>query len=170
MTPQRNTTPTLIGLLSDSHGHAAITHEAVTRLIDAGAGTLIHLGDIGSVEVLDALAGHDAHIVFGNCDWEASALARYARGLDIAVHDPAGWIEYGGKSLAFTHGHLDGVVRQVLERKPDYFLHGHTHLVRDERHEGTRIINPGALHRARRHTVALLDPVADSLQLIEIPR
>lgn len=170
MTPPRYQSSTLIGVLSDSHGHAAVTHEAVRRLIDAGATMLIHLGDIGSVEVLDALAGHPAHIVLGNCDWEAGSLARSARGLDITVHDPAGWIEADGRTIAFTHGHVESAVRDLLARRPDYFLHGHTHVARDERQDGTRLINPGALHRARQHTVALLNPAADSLQFIAIPR
>ena len=34
----------------------------------------------------------------------------------------------------------------------------------------TRIINPGALFRARRYTACLLRPSIDSLEIIEIPR
>ena len=51
----------------------------------------------------------------------------------------------------------------------DWLLHGHTHQVRDERIGRTRIINPGALQRARRYTVGLLDTESDSLDVLEIP-
>ncbi|RLS46748.1 MAG: metallophosphoesterase, partial [Planctomycetota bacterium] len=50
----------------------------------------------------------------------------------------------------------------------DYLLHGHTHVCRDERHGATRIINPGALHRASEFTVALLDTDSDELQFLVV--
>jgi predicted phosphodiesterase len=50
----------------------------------------------------------------------------------------------------------------------DYILHGHTHQP-DDYHLGTmRIINPGALHRVRIKTVALLDLATDELEFIPI--
>ena len=42
-------------------------------------------------------------------------------------------------------------------------------LLRDERIGRTRVINPGALQRARRYTVALLDTEMDALELFELP-
>jgi predicted phosphodiesterase len=59
---------------------------------------------------------------------------------------------------------------QALAEDVDYLLHGHTHELRDERVGATRIINPGALHRAPRYTAAILDPKADDLTIIEIPK
>ena len=89
-----------IGLLSDSHGRAATTRRAVEVLLAQGAQRLIHLGDIGTVEVIDALcvtlpeSGTQipAHLVFGNTDWDTDALAEYAQDLDIAVAHPVGRI------------------------------------------------------------------------------
>ena len=46
---------------------------------------------------------------------------------------------------------------------PDYIFHGHTHIQRDERVRSTRIINPGALHRASHYTVATLHLSTDQL-------
>ena len=45
----------LIGLLSDSHGRAPTTQRGVDLLLDGGAELLLHLGDVGTVEVIDAL-------------------------------------------------------------------------------------------------------------------
>ena len=47
-------------------------------------------------------------------------------------------------------------------------IHGHTHRQADRREGRTRIINPGALHRAATKTVAILDTVEDELHFLEI--
>lgn len=141
-----------------------------------GADMLIHLGDVGSAGVIDTLAvrrpGEDkqvkAHLVFGNCDWEAKPLARYARDLGVAAHDPAGELVVDGKRIVFTHGHLNEVMDQAIASQADYLLHGHTHLQADDLIQQTRVINPGALFRASRHTVALLTPGTGELTVLEV--
>ncbi|MHC4995439.1 MAG: metallophosphoesterase family protein, partial [Planctomycetota bacterium] len=76
----------IIGLLSDSHGHADTTARGVRLLLDNGAEVLIHLGDIGSEAVIDAMVcgqGENGrlnpmvHVVPGNTDWNAVTLLRY---------------------------------------------------------------------------------------------
>jgi len=160
----------LIGVLSDSHGHAARTALAVSALVDAGAGLLIHLGDFETEEVLDELAGHPARIVFGNCDWDRAGLARHARHLGVTVDDPCGEIVAAGKRVVFTHGHVARHLLGAVASGADYLLHGHTHEVRDERIGATRVVNPGALFRAARYTAAVLDPAGDALRILELPR
>lgn len=160
----------LIGVLSDSHGRADMTAAAVAALTEAGAEMLLHLGDIETEAVLDELVGHNARIVFGNCDWEERALASYAGHMDIAVDHPAGRLDVDGRVVAYTHGHLESPVSDALEDGVDYLLHGHTHEKRDKQMGSTRVINPGALFRAARYTVALLNPAADTLRFIEIPK
>lgn len=163
-------TPTIIGILSDSHGRAAITQRAVNLLIERGATMLIHLGDIERIEVIDALAGHNAHLVFGNTDWDERSMTTYAETLGIAVDHPIGRLTVDGKTIAFTHGDNATLVREALSDGVDYLLHGHTHQMRDERAGSTRLINPGALFRAARYTAALLEPAADRLEFVDIPR
>lgn len=158
----------LLGILSDSHGRAAITAQAVSALVDRGADVLLHLGDVETEAVIDELVGHNARVVFGNCDWNVEALGGYARLVSVGVDHPMGFLEVGGRRIAYTHGHLTAMVNRALAEEVDYLLHGHTHETRDERVGATRIINPGALHRASRYTCALLDPCSDSLDWIEI--
>jgi len=158
----------LLGLLSDSHGRADATARAVRILLDHGATMLIHLGDVGSVEVLDELVGHDARVVFGNCDHDEVRLARYAQSVGIVVDHPVGRMVVDGRSIVFTHGHLPHALRDAIAGGAAYVLHGHTHETRDERVGPTRIINPGALFRAKRHTAALLDPARDALRFVEV--
>ena len=168
---------TTLGLLSDTHGRSEIAHAAVALLLEHGADILIHLGDVGSAEVIDALAVQrgstdeqvEAHLVFGNCDWEAKALTRYAQGLGVIVHDRAGEIVIEGKRLVFTHGHDERAMNHAIKSSADYLLHGHTHQQSDDTIIRTRVINPGALFRASRHTVALLAPASGALQVLEVP-
>jgi putative phosphoesterase len=158
-----------LGILSDSHGRAAITATAVRLLLDAGADRLIHLGDVETDAVIDELVGHHAHLVFGNCD-DARRLARYAETVGVTVDHPAGRLEVDGRAVVYTHGHLAGPMEEAVRDGAAYLLHGHSHEVRDERIGGTRVINPGALFRAARYTAAVLDPGRDHLEIIEVPR
>jgi len=166
-----------IGLLSDSHGRAARTARAVRLLIGRGVDHIIHLGDVGSVEVIDAMveqvddAGNltpPVHLVFGNCDWDAESLARYARSLGIDVEHPVGRLEIDGRVIIYQHGHMAGAMDQALAEQVDYLCHGHSHRQRDERSGSTRVVNPGALFRAADYTVAILDVAADRLEFLDV--
>lgn len=160
-----------IGLLSDSHGRAGVTRRAVGLLIDAGADHLVHIGDVETVEVIDALLGDvPAHLVFGNTDWDHRSLARYADSLGIAVRHPMGRLELDGRVLMFTHGDRIALMEDAIRQPADYLCHGHTHLQRDERIGRTRVINPGALHRAARYSVAILDMHNDDVTFYPIAR
>ncbi|MFW6031793.1 MAG: metallophosphoesterase family protein [Phycisphaeraceae bacterium] len=164
-----------IGLLSDSHGQAPTTHQAVEVLLGRGAELLIHLGDVGSAEVLDALARPaegggmvETHVIFGNSDWDERALSRYAADLGLQVDHPAGRIELAEGPLVFCHGHQHEVIRRALAEPVRYLCHGHSHRAEDRREGETRIINPGALFRARRYSVAVLDTDADQLAFYDV--
>ncbi len=157
-----------IGILSDSHGRVEPTRSAVRTLLDRGCSVLIHLGDLGSDAVIDELVGHNARIVLGNCD--ESGLGRYAELVGVVNDHPAGRIEINGRKIAFTHGHVEQAMQSAMDDGVDYLLHGHTHELRDERVGDTRVINPGALHRAARYTAAVLEPANDRLEIVELPR
>jgi putative phosphoesterase len=165
-------------LLSDSHGRDQITARAVKLLVEAGAEVLLHLGDLGSTGVVEALVeGLDpegrprpaVHIVFGNTDWETGDLRRSAEHLGIAVDDPVGRLVVAARTIVFQHGHHQREMDEALAEEVDYLCHGHTHVARDERIGRTRVINPGALHRARQHTVALLEVPRDRLRFLTVP-
>lgn len=160
----------LIGILSDTHGRHGIAGAAVNLLHRRGARQFIHCGDVGSARVLDQLAGLDATFVTGNTDYDRQVLLRYGREIGIDARHPMADLTIHGKRIAVLHGDDERLMRTLLAGQDyDYLLHGHTH-VRDDRHEGrTRIINPGALHRAAEKTVALLDPDQDTVEFLVVP-
>jgi predicted phosphodiesterase len=117
-----------------------------------------------------------AWFVWGNTD-QVAELEPYARatGHRVPVGVPIR-IELGGRRIAVFHGHeaafsrlcdrvRDGdAERFAREAACDYLLYGHSHVAADERIGGVRLINPGALHRARPRTVATLDLAHDVVE------
>jgi hypothetical protein len=159
----------IVGILSDTHDRAAAMSAAVELLRGRGAKYFIHCGDVGSEHILDYLAGLPAAFVWGNNDWDRLELQRYAQTLGITCYGTFGEFELEGKRFALMHGDDFKLKHRVLaEQRHDYLLQGHTHVASDTRVCRVRCINPGALHRTRQKTVALLDTASDELALIPI--
>ena len=168
----------IFGLLSDSHGDAEITQRAVEVLLSNGAEVLIHLGDVGTVQVIDAMVVNnpktgelvDVYMTFGNTDYEFKPLSVYAHSLGIHVGHPMGKIGLGEGELAFLHGDSRGNLSQLIRENTKYICHGHTHTQIDVRQGGSRIVNPGALTRAIEFTVAILDTDNDELRFYPVSK
>ncbi len=134
-----------------------------------GVSHVIHCGDIGSPDVFDEMIGRPCTFVWGNMDFPDDGLLAYAQSLGLPIPDEVPVrLELDGKRFAVFHGHEPGFDAAILRLEVDYFLHGHTHVACDERRSGKRVINPGALHRAARKTVATLDTKKDQLTFHEI--
>ena len=161
-----------IGILSDTHDRPCALLAGLAALRDAGAQQFIHCGDVGSPEMLDHLAGMPVAFVWGNTDFERRALQRYAETLGITCLGAHGVLDLAGKQIGVLHGDDFQLKRTLLEGQTlDYLLQGHTHVREDTRIGRTRLINPGALHRAAQKTVALLDLGSDALRFltVEVP-
>ena len=160
----------LIGILSDSHGHHALVRQALTLFDGLGVKHVIHCGDVGGKDVFDELVGRSCAFVWGNMDFPDDGLLSYLDTVDIPVPNSVPLrLTLASKSLVVFHGHEAGFGRAVASLDVDYILHGHTHVARDKRRGNTRIINPGALHRARPKTVATLDLETDHLTFLDAP-
>lgn len=160
-----------IGILADTHDRLERTRVAVDMLRSAGAQILFHCGDIIEPPIIEACAVLPCYFVFGNndCDMvphlQAAATEFGATCL--------GWgdvVELEGQRLGMVHGHLTTDLRRVQAMKPDYIFSGHSHMRDDAQVGSIRRINPGALHRAREYSVALLDLAAGELKFLMVPR
>lgn len=157
-----------LGILADSHGRAGRVRQALAVLDSAGADAFVHSGDIGGLEVLEEFAGRQCWFVWGNTDVPQPAWRAEMEALGLPWPDGNCDFELDHKRIAVFHGHESGF-RQALERgEYDYLIFGHSHQPTDGRRGRMRLINPGALHRAAVHTVALLDVRADELEFINI--
>ena len=148
----------LIGILSDSHGQYLAVRQALALFDKLGVSRIIHCGDVGGSAVFDELIGRRVSFVWGNMDVTDDGKLAYleAIGIKPPSESPVR-LELDGKTFAVFHGHENAFDRDVKTLDVDYILHGHTHAPRDRKAGGKRIINPGALHRTRRKTVATLD-------------
>lgn len=159
----------ILGLLSDTHDRVDAMAAGVALLRARGAEFFIHCGDVGSGRVLDHLVGLPAAFVFGNTDWDRATLTRYAAKIGVTCHGALADLDLGGKKIAVTHGDDFTLKHRILSaQQHDYLFQGHTHVRADEQVGRTRVINPGALHRAKEKTVAMLDTESGKLVFLGV--
>lgn len=134
-----------------------------------GAEVLVHCGDLASPEVVAECSVLPFYFVFGNHDADMVSALRSA-----AERHGATCLGWGGeftvseKRIAVVHGHLTMDLRPLLNAQPDYLLSGHSHMARDWHDGPTRRINPGALFRSSKFSVAILDVVADEVRFLTV--
>lgn len=161
-----------IGILSDTHDQWERTRTAVALLKAEGASALFHCGDLTRSNIVTACSSLPCYFVFGNNDLFHMNEIRLA----ISETPGAVCLEWGGevqlhdKRIALTHSHDLQELKRMLALRPDYLLTGHSHIADDTRDGATRRINPGALHRARTYSIALLNLVDDSLRFLTLPK
>ena len=149
---------TVICFVSDSHGDVAITRRAVRQITLLHPVRVFHCGDIGSPEVIECFAQLPTRFVFGNCDFEREELSQTSESVFSSPIEDIQQETIQNKTFFVYHGtHWNTLERAVGFQEFDYVAHGHTHEKRDERVGRTRIINPGALTRAREFTFASLE-------------
>jgi hypothetical protein len=160
----------VLGILSDTHDNVAAAAAGITTLRAAGAQFLIHCGDVGGERILDLLAGIPCAFVWGNNDFDRASLKRHAIGLGIQCGDDFARLEFGGKKAAVTHGDNPTLLRQAtkMDSDFDYLFLGHSHIPSDQRVGKIRVINPGALHRAAKKTVAVVDLEGDVVRFLTV--
>jgi putative phosphoesterase len=122
--------PMVVGVISDTHG--LLRPEALAAL--AGSDVIVHAGDIGAPEVLEAL-GRIARVIAvrGNNDRDAWAAAVP----EEVVAD------LGGAKVCVIH-QLAELVRKPDTEGIDVVISGHSHRPVVERRGGVLYINPGS--------------------------
>lgn len=119
-----------IGVISDTHG--LLRPEAMAAL--AGVDHILHAGDVGDAEILDALrAIAPVTAIRGNIDRAGACAALPATEL----------VELGGVSFYMLHDvktlDLDPVAAGIA-----VVVSGHSHQPRVERRRGVLYLNPGS--------------------------
>ena len=167
----------IVGILSDTHGNVKRTAQAAAQLKARGVQAVFHCGDIGSEDVLLELAtafdpsAIPVHAVLGNVDTCIAAVEQFPETTVVCMHGAFGDLTIGGRRIAVVHGHESHRLRHALgPGRYDYVLTGHTHRAEDRRQSGTRLINPGAVHRSGAPSVAVLDLESDVLEHIPLAR
>ncbi|MGD9724206.1 MAG: metallophosphoesterase [Pirellulales bacterium] len=148
---------TLIGIVSDTHGHLENTRAAIRMLETLEVQTVLHCGDIGTAEVAELFRPWPTHYVLGNVD---AGPADYRAAIESAggtLHGRFASLEIEGRRIAMLHGDDEKRLHEsIAGDKYDLVCHGHTHVAALSRHGRTVVLNPGALYRAARHTIAVV--------------
>lgn len=147
-----------LGVVSDTHGQVQSTREAVRMLETLDVQCVIHCGDIGSPAIIELFEAWPTHFVLGNVDYNAEELERAIADAGQTYHGRFGQLELAGRRIAFLHGDDSRLfTKTVGSRQFDLVCYGHTHQSH-QHHEGqTLVLNPGALHRARPHSFAVVE-------------
>lgn len=163
----------ILGILSDTHGDVPRTLRAIEAIKAHQPDHVIHCGDIGSAAVLMELAAGFMEpevaitCVTGNVDlWEDDLVSCWPH---LTVAGRFARLELAGKILGVIHGDEIRRLEQAIRNQAyDYIFTGHTHVRSDDREGRTRIINPGAVHRAREPSCAVLDLARDRLTTLPL--
>jgi putative phosphoesterase len=122
-----------IGLVSDTHG---LVRPQLFEALD-GVELILHAGDVGTDEVLDALETiAPVRAVYGNTD--EPGRPRLSAAIDISVD---------GVRVHVSHGHEVGSPtpeRLVARYDADVVVYGHTHRQLITRLGSQLVVNPGA--------------------------
>ncbi len=158
----------IVGIMSDSHGDAKMTAAAIELMEAHGAEKIFHCGDICGDRVLAEMAGHDCVFTWGNCDEPTTTLRSFIETIGLPWPNRPIRIVLDGKRIALYHGHEADFASAPDEPGLDYVFYGHTHKHADDRRNGCRLINPGALKYVSAPTIALLDLKTDTLRFYQV--
>jgi hypothetical protein len=157
-----------IAIVSDTHSRYAAVEAALKRLDAERVDLILHCGDIDDAETV-WLFPSGTHFVFGNCDLERTAIRQAVYGIGGTLHEPFGQLEVAQTRIAFVHGDDHRLLERLATGGDfDFVFHGHTHQAGERQIGTTRLVNPGALHRARPKTFAILDLQAGQLESIVV--
>ncbi|MDP6467983.1 MAG: YfcE family phosphodiesterase [Pirellulaceae bacterium] len=146
-----------LGIVSDTHGHLENTLQAVRMLQSFTVDVVIHCGDIGSTEIPELFTRWSSHFVFGNVDRDESELRAAIEQAGGTCHGRFGTLELSKLEIAFLHGD-DGALFESTVASTDWDLvcYGHTHRAEHHMVNNTLVLNPGAIYRARPHSVTVV--------------
>jgi putative phosphoesterase len=158
-----------LGIVSDTHGHTDHTRPAIRMLESLDVEQVLHCGDIGSADVVQMFGQWPTHFVFGNCDYDQAGLTKAIKSAGQTCHQLFGDLELEGVRIALLHSHERRKFLEVLD-SPDYQVvcYGHTHIAENERRDGKLVLNPGALYRASKHSIAVLELPACEASIVEL--
>lgn len=157
-----------IAVLSDTHSRYSTVEAALALIEERQIDLILHCGDIDDAETVWLFPGN-THFVFGNCDIDRAALRQAMHGIGATLHEPLGSLDLPGGKVAFVHGDVKQLLDTVEHSgEYDFVFYGHTHHAKEHRTGKTRIINPGALQRARVKTFVVLDLDSGELESVVV--
>lgn len=156
-----------LGIISDSHDRIDRVGAALDLFRAHQVERLIHCGDITGADAVRAFTGWQVDFVLGNCDWQPARLAEAIIQVGCVLHDRFGELEIADQQIAWIHSD-NAELFNALENANhyDYLFYGHTHEAEQHRTGKTTVCNPGALHRVKTPSCAILDVANNSIETV----
>jgi predicted phosphodiesterase len=118
---------------------------------------------------VELFAKWPTHFVFGNVDYDRQSLELAIRTAGQTCHGVIGRIALAGQRIAFTHGDQGRQLRDAIhDGQAELVCYGHTHRAEWHDEGGTRVLNPGAIHRANPHTVAVVELATLAVSIVPL--
>ena len=132
-----------IGVVCDTHNNVKNVNRIVELFNEAKVDRVIHTGDITKGTTLDLFSALDCGLygVFGNNDLEREGLDASVTRHQFVFQDPPLRLRWHGRSILVVHD--PAMLDQVDLDDSELVLHGHTHLIKEERTAERLIFNPG---------------------------
>jgi putative phosphoesterase len=158
-----------IGIVSDTHSRLATVEKALAELERRRVEMVLHCGDIEDANTVKLFSTFPTHFVLGNCDTDSEELRRAISEAGGELHKHFGSIDLGRFHIAWIHGDNHRLM-QDLEKAAhyDFLFYGHTHYAEQHRTGPTLMVNPGALHRAKPKSFAVLDVESGELEKVTL--
>jgi len=158
-----------IGIVSDTHGHSTFAQSAAYMLETFSVEQVLHCGDIGSTGVVEIFSKWPAHYVYGNTDDSREALQEEIEASGGKYYGQIADIELDNRRIGMTHGDDQALLmRMIRSAEYDLVCSGHTHQVNVRQVGQTLALNPGALFRAAKHTIAIVDLATMHHEIVEV--
>jgi putative phosphoesterase len=159
-----------IGIVSDTHNHVANAMAAADVLSKQSVEAVLHCGDIGGPKIVEAFAAWPTHYVLGNTDDRPATIEKAILAAGQTFHKSFGDIQLANRRIALLHGDDSRrLAEAITSQEYDLVCSGHTHVPAMRRDNHTLVLNPGALYRARPHTIAIVDLTDMTAKHITVP-
>lgn len=135
-------------LLSDTHSH--IDNQILKYIKQADE--VWHAGDIGKIEVADAIKDlKPFRAVYGNID-DKTVRAEYPLDLKFTVEGVSVWITHIG---GYPNKYNFRIAEEINQNPPKLFISGHSHILKVQYDQKLNLLhmNPGAVGKHGFHKV-----------------
>jgi hypothetical protein len=131
----------MIVVISDSHDNLANLKKVASFVREQKVETIIHCGDIASLDVLKDVFGDfkgEIHAVLGNLDIDRDFPMKVKNFPQLKIYSGYGELE----KMAFTH--FPQKAKELAKSgKYEIVFYGHTHKPWEETINKTKVVNPG---------------------------
>ena len=160
----------VLGVMSDTHGDLLRTRQASCVFQEMQIDVLLHCGDIGSPDVPAMLASVPGALCVRKYRFSQGFPAHAITQSGGTCHERVGDLLLAGRRVIFMHGDQIGTLRaKISDGQYDLVCFGHTHEFAEYYRGKTLVLNPGALHRTRMPSVAVVDLTEMTVTRIPIP-